>query len=299
LFFTPAVFADSSGLDSLFFSLSPKVMEDGSITDVSFGYRYTEDFAGELRLRKTTETKNEEFEGAEASLNAVSSTVYEAFFLPFELNTDVSGLRLRLGPGLYYYDETLKEKGFFDMAALASLGKASLNSYTNDFSMRLAGPLIDAGFAWHESDWFGISLSGGAVPIFYARTNQDVSITPLMSPERAEYSKSTSGSPYLYADISLVFFEYLSASLVCDYTRLKYNVLDFTYDGSDFAWYTPRRTVTLQSFRLEADLRIPLGAGIYLEIGGGRIFDSAKLDSGSELRTRKNYVTVSGRKFNF
>jgi hypothetical protein len=274
-------------------------MEDGSITDVSFGYRYTEDFAGELRLRKSEETKNEEFGNVEASLNAVRSTVYEVFLLPFELRSDISGVLLRLGAGLYYYDETLKEKGFFDMAALSAMGKASVNSYTNDFSLRLTGPLIEAGFAWSEPDWFGISVSGGASPVFFAGTKQKVSIVPLMSPERAEYSRNSSGSPYLYADLSLHIFRYISVSCVCDYTRLKYKILDFTYDGSNFIWYTPDREVTAQSFRLEGALRIPLGAGMYAEIGGGRIFDSVKLDSGSAVRTDTNYITVSGRKFNF
>jgi hypothetical protein len=294
-----AVFAGPLRLDSFFFSLSPRAMEDGSITDASLGYRYTEKFSGELRLRRSEETKNEEFDNTDASLNAIHSTIYEVFFFPFEWNPDISGARLRLGIGAYYYDEALKEKGFFDMAVLNSLGKASLNSYTNDFSLRIVGPLVDTGFVWRKSDWFGVSLSGGVVPIFYARTNQDVSIVPLMSPVRADYSQNTFGSPYLYADLSLIVLRYASVSIAYDYTRLKYNVLDFTYDGSGFTWDTPGRTVTLQSLRLEGALRIPLGADIHAEIGGGCIFDSVKIDSGSAVHTNKNYITVSGKKFIF
>jgi len=300
------------------FSLSTMIMDDGSILDGGIGMVYTGSFSGELRARQTKTEKNEEFEGVDDSLNAVNQVIYEVFLLPFEYAPLLTPrIKLWFGIGGYYSDEALKEKGFFNMPELVALGKEQVNSYTNDFSLRVLGPVIDAGFSYRGSDWFKASLSVGIVPVFGTWAKQNVSIVPLLDPGKADYSQKHWGSPYLYADLSGIIsipdFRVLARkeglspsgwklwfSLVYDYSRLRYEILDFIFDEntSDWSWYTPEREVVTQSFKIEGALLIPLGA-MHLQIGGGRIFDSMTVDSGSLLRSGKNYLNISGKILKF
>jgi hypothetical protein len=295
------------------FFLTNKIMEDGSIIDGGISLNYTDAFSGELQIRRTRTEKNEEFEGVEDSLNAVKQETIEVFLLPLEydfLQSSASG-RIWLGIGGYYYDEALNEKGFFNMPELEYLGAERVNSYTNNFSLRVLGPVLKAGFVFRGSEWFRGFLSGGAVPVFATWAKQDVTIVPLLDPGRADYSQNHWGSPYLYGDLSAIIslpdFKALARkqgtvpsnwklwfSLLYDYSRLQYEILDFEFVGNKFNWYTPERTVAAQSFKIEGALLIPMG-GAHLQIGAGRMFDSMTVDSGSLLRTEKNYLNISGK----
>ncbi|MDR0784577.1 MAG: hypothetical protein LBE74_01665, partial [Treponema sp.] len=68
------------------FSLSPKVLKDGSITDISLGYQYAASNAtGNLRLRFSNATKNEPLdEMVPDSLNAIEDSTFAVFLTPFE-----------------------------------------------------------------------------------------------------------------------------------------------------------------------------------------------------------------------
>jgi len=294
------------------FFMAAKILEDGSIQDGGISWNYSDSFSGELRGRWARTEKNEEFEGVQDSLNAASQETVEIFLLPLEyapFSTDE--VKLWAGIGGYYYNEKLKEKGFFNMIELDLLGLEKVNSYKNEFSMNMLGPLIDLGFTYRGSKWFKASLSGGISPIFATWAKQSVSIIPLLEPDNADYSQNHFGSPYIYMDLSgticlpkiTAMIKKQSAepsdwkawvSLLYDYSRLQYEVLDFIYDGNKFSWYTPEQTVKNQSFKLEGALMIPLGA-MYFQIGAGRIFDSITADSGSALKHEKNYLILSGR----
>lgn len=293
------------------FFLTTKTMEDGSIQDGGLGWNYTDVFSANLRLRYTTVEKNEEFEGVEDSLNAVKQKIYEVFLLPFVYTpVKTPSVKLLSGVGAYYYNEKLNEKGFFNMPELEALGKERVNSYENEFTLQTLGPLLDIRFSFLGSKWFKPSLSAGAVPVFKTWAEQQVSIVPLLDPNRADYSQNHWGSPYLYADLSVVIYLpkpvkplepskwSLWFSMSFDYSRLQYEVLDFKYEGGDFNWYTPERTVVSKSFKIEGALLIPLG-GMHLQVGVGRIFDSITADSDSAIRQEKNYVNISGRIINF
>jgi hypothetical protein len=97
------------------FSLAPKILKDGSMTDMGFGLKYTERLSGELRFRYTATAKNELLEGVEDSLNAVNEHVFEAFLLPVTYTFfDRGNLTLYAGGGAYYEYDSLTEKGFFN-----------------------------------------------------------------------------------------------------------------------------------------------------------------------------------------
>jgi hypothetical protein len=293
------------------FFLTNRIMEDGSIQDIGLGWNYTDIFSADLRLRLTTVEKNEEFEGVEDSLNAVKQKIFEVFLLPFEYTPiKTSSVKLSTGVGVYYYNEALNEKGFFNMPELEALGKERVNSYTNEFNLQTLGPVLDVGFSFLGSQWFKASLSAGTVPIFLTWAEQKVSIVPLLDPNRADNSQNHWGSPYLYADLSATVSLprllkssepsnlKLWFSMSFDYSRLQYEILDFKFDGGNFGWYTPEREVVSQSFKIEGALLIPLG-GMHLQIGAGRIFDSITVDSGSAIQQERNYVNISGRVINF
>jgi hypothetical protein len=107
LFVSPLVFSQDQkfSFGNMYFEVSPKILEDGSITDINIGYRYTEKYAGDLRLRFSKESKNEEIELDEVkdSLNTVNNSNTEVYLLPFEyyfvVNTTIEA---RAGIGAYY-----------------------------------------------------------------------------------------------------------------------------------------------------------------------------------------------------
>jgi len=298
------------------FFLTTRIMDDGSIQEGGLGWNYTDAFSGDLRLRMTTTEKNEEIEDVEDSLNAVKQKIYEVFLLPFEyVPVKSPSSKVWLGAGGYYYNEALREKGFFNMPELEYLGKERVNSYNNNFSLQTFGPVLDAGYSFRGSEWFKTSLSVGVVPVFLTWAKQKVSIVPLLDPDHADYSQNHWGSPYVYWELNgavslprageLVREKSFSPSnwklwfsLIYDYSRLKYEVLDFNFDGSAFIWYTPERTVDTRSFKIEGALLIPIG-GMHLQIGGGRIFDTITADSGSAIRREKNFLNISGKILNF
>ncbi|MDR0302798.1 MAG: hypothetical protein LBI04_10875 [Treponema sp.] len=286
-------------------------MDDGSIQDGGLGWNYAGAFSANLRVKFTSIEKNEEFASVADSLNAVKQKIYEVYFLPLEFApVKTASAKLWFGIGGYYYNETLSEKGFFNMPELELLSMERVNSYTNEFSMQTLGPLVDAGFTFRGSEWFKASLSAGAVPVFLTWAEQSVSIVPLLDPDHADYSQSHWGSPYLYGDLSGIisiprFKQPLEPSgwklwfsFLFDYSSLQYEVLDFKYESSKFNWYTPERTVVSRSFKIEGALLIPI-SGMHLQIGGGRIFDSMTVDTGSAIKHEKNYLNISGKIINF
>ena len=269
------------------------------------GWNYSNIFSGNLRVRWTKTEKNEEFEGVADSLNAVNQNILEFFLLPFEyVPVKTAASKIWLGIGGYFYNEILKEKGFFNMSELEVLGKETVNSYTNEFRMWTLGPVLDLGYTFHGWEWLNVSVSAGVVPIFATWAKQNVSIVPLLGTDKAEYSQSHSGSPYLYADLSgMISLPGRSLnpsnwklwfSLLYDYSNLRYELLDFKFDGSDFNWYNRETTVRYQSFKIEGALLIPIG-GMHLQIGGGRVFDSMTFDSGPAVDRGRNYLNIAGK----
>lgn len=279
------------GLGNLSFSLSPKVLKDGSITDVSFGYTYAPHSAGLLRLRFSNTSENEQFdETVPDSLNASESSAFEVFLTPFEyafLNKE--RIQLKVGGGVYYEYYTLTEKGFFDMPVLETLDKERVNSFSNDLTRHNIGPNIALGFNY-QSEWFTLTINAGAVPIFYLNARQDMGITPLMDPHNADYSQDTSGGPYLYADITAVLFKYASLALLYDYSALDYQVIDF---DDQFKWRTPESKVVSQSLKLEVCALLPLGGAIYTQIGYGHTFDSTQVNSAPLVESGKDYLILT------
>ncbi|MDR0786116.1 MAG: hypothetical protein LBE74_09615 [Treponema sp.] len=278
-------------LGSLSFSLSPKVLKDGSITDLSLGYQYAPNVAGNLRFRFSNTAKNEQFdETVPDSLVAVDDQTFALFLTPFEyafLNSP--SVQLKVGGGLYYEYYTLTEKGFFSMPALESLGKERVNSFSNDFTMHSAGPNITLGFSW-RSELFSVAVDAGAVPVFYLNARQDMKITPLMDPNGTDYSQETSGSPYFYADFTVTLFKYISLALLYDYSKLDYKVVDF---DDEFKWLTPEWETVSQSLKLEVCAFIPLGGSVYTQIGYGRSFDSIQVNSTSLIESGGDYLILA------
>lgn len=294
----PSLFAQSQRFDfgRFSFALSPKVLKDGSITDLSFGYAYAEKYAGTLRLRFSSEAKNEQFdETLPDSLNASDESGIEAFLIPFEyFFAKNARMEFFAGAGVYYGYHALAEKGYFAMPALEALGKEKVNSFSNDTAMHVAGPDMELGFTY-RAGWLNMSAHGGLVPVFYLGAAQKMGIAPLMEPNHAGHSQQTAGSPYVYADISFILFKYVSLAFLYDFSRLNYAVVDFGYDGGDFVWRYPDRTVISQSLKLEASLLIPLQGSVYAQIGYGHAFDSLRLDSASPLESSRQYLILSAR----
>jgi hypothetical protein len=95
--------------------------------------------------------------------------------------------------------------------------------------------------------------------------------------------------------MSFVLFKFISLALLYDFSRLKYQVIDF--DG-DLKWYHPERTVLSQSVKLEASLLIPWSSPVYIQIGYGHTFDFVQLDAGDPVRSGRHYFICALNKKN-
>jgi hypothetical protein len=286
------------------FFLSPKILKDGSITDLGFGLRYSGDWSGELRLRNTITSKNEELSGVADSLNAVNENILEVFFLPLQYTFLQTGkTRLRAEFGAYYKYDKLEEKGFFNMPELETLTppRERVNSYTNEFSMHLGGPLAGFGFA-HSIDlsgegrpaWLGfdVDLSAGIVPVFLLGASQKMGMVPLLDPHYAEHDQTVWGAPYWYATVDVTLFKVINLALLYDFARLQYHAIDF---DANLNWITAERTIAAESFKIETSLLIPLG-GMKVQLGYGYTFDSLRYDDESPNRSNRHYIILTARK---
>jgi hypothetical protein len=275
------------------FFLTPKVLKDGSITELGLGYDYTERSSGELRLRFSNEAKNEQFdETVPDSLNAVDKSGFALFLIPYHhFFAKSPRIRFQAGPGIYYNYDKLSEKGYFNMPSLAALGKEKVNSFSNDLSTHMLGPTIETALVCRTGR-IEFSLHGGVIPVFYLHTSQDMSIVPLLEPDSASYEQDTWGSPGFFADINFIMFKYVSLALLYDFFRLNYKVVDF---NDNLKWYNPDRAVISQSLKLEVSLLIPLQGSVYTQVGYGYTFDSIQLDSASPVQSNRHYLIFSTR----
>jgi hypothetical protein len=289
--------AENQGVDlgRFGFSLSPKILKDGSITDTGLNVAYTDTWSGEVRLRNTAVSKNEELQDVADSLNAVNENIFEVFFLPAQYHFfKTPAMRIRAGGGLYYEYDRLNEKGFFNMPELETLSpsKERVNSYTNKFSMHITGPLIDAGIDYNAK-WFNVSLSAGIVPVFFLHSAQKTGIVPLLDPHYAEYDQNTSGSPYFYLSLDSVAFKYINIVLLYDFAQLNYKTIDF---DSSLNWITPERKMITQSFKIETSMLLPLDGNIRAQIGYGFTVDFTRIDSGTAVRGNRHYLILTVKK---
>ena len=282
--------AQTVGFDvgNIFFSVSPRILQHGSITDVGGGYRYTEHYSSSLHFRFSNEDKNEEFDidGVTDSLNVISERDFEVFLFPVEW-TFVKNpqAELKAGAGIYYNYNTLAEKGYFNMPLLEDVGKERVNSYKNDFSMHTFGVDFEINFMG-RTDNFELSGSAGIVPFFYFLSKQKMEMVPLLDPHYAEFSQQKFGSPYMYADIHVILLKYFALSFLYDFSRLEYQVIDF---DDDLNWYNPSRMVFSNAIKLEVSLLVPIMNAVKAKIGFGYSWGSIQLDTDNPIWDRQYY----------
>ena len=289
--------AQSTALDigNFSFSLTPRILQDGSITDLSLGMFYSDSFGAEIRVRNTQIAKNEEISGADDSLNAIKETIYEIFVLPFQYRSVRDNLRLTAGAGLYYEYDKLEEKGFFTLNYLGEEGLERVNSYKNDFTMHLVGPLLDAGIRYN-SEWFNIGLTAGIVPFFHINFAQKLSMEPLLYPSTANLSENTWGAPYFYISLDSIILKYFNATFSYNYAKLSKQVISF---DDDLNWIYPEQSVVTQSIMIEISALLPLGGGISFQAGYGYMHNFVALDSSPVIHEGGHYLILSTKKTEF
>jgi len=106
LFSLSPLAAEETGFDlalgRYYMSVTPKVLEDGVQTDLSFGLFYTDamKLAGEIRFRSVKTSGNGEVWEIADSLATRDNQVYEAFLLPLNWHFfRKAGFTLRAGGG--------------------------------------------------------------------------------------------------------------------------------------------------------------------------------------------------------
>jgi hypothetical protein len=275
------------------FSFTPRILKEGSITDLGFNLKYTDRLSGAADFRYTAITENKELLDVTDSLNAVTERIFEVFFMPIQYSLlATERYTFYLGGGAYYEYDNLTEKGFFNMPALENLGKERVNAYTNDFSMHVVGPLLEGGFKY-AGGWFAMALTGGVVPVFFLSSSQKMEIVPLLDPNHADYTQTTWGSPYFYAHFDCTLFAYFTVTALYDFVHLAYKTIDF---DEQLKWHTPRQETFSQSLKLEGSALLPLGGGMSFQIGYGFAFDWIQFDAGSPSLSDRQYAVLTVKK---
>jgi len=304
--------AQSKPLDffqDLSYLLTPRILEDGNITDTGFGMMYSGPIGGEIRFRYTQIARNEEISDTDDSLNAVNEKVYEVFVLPFQYRfIQKPNLKLMGGAGLYYEYDKLNEKGFFIMNFLEDLGLERVNAYKNEFTMHLVGPLLD-GSVHYNTEWFNIGFSAGIVPVFYVDSTQKLKMDPLIHPGTADLSENTGGSPYFYFTLDSIMFKYVNVTFSYNYAKLTKKIITPQLEGyqnnegqliiTDRSWIYPEQSAVTQSVMIEISALLPVGNGISFQIGYGYIHNFISLDSSPVIQEGKHCLILSNKKISF
>lgn len=278
------------------FSLLPKVMEDGSVTDISLGIIYNNKFSGNYRYRYTNISINEVLPDFTDSLNARTEKINELFLLPVGYRNKNTKTLFWAGGGLYYEYNKMDEKGFYDDPDLEYYGFARVNSYINDFAMHIVGPLFDLQFEY-SSVFFNISIMGGIVPVFFFNAREVFGVTPLLGSKKAEYAQSSWGSPYLYLGFDTLIFKYLSIGFHYYYSSIKYQLISYNFDNTNsVTWTYPETTVNSHSFMIEASAVIPVGSEMCFQIGYGHDFKTLSVSS-REIIENKHYLILGAKKY--
>jgi hypothetical protein len=275
-------------------------MEDGSITNVGLGLNYSGIWGGEIRGQAAKTSTNEEVNDPDVSdsMIAVKETIYEIFMLPIQYkSTEKQNLKWRFGIGIYYEYQESKQKGYINMPELETLGVAMLNSYTDNFSMHILGPLMDTA-AKYDSEWFSVSFCGGIVPVYFLTAAERQKMFPLF--DAVNHSQEKWGSPYFYLGLDGILFKYVGLTANYNYAKLKYDVISFNFDESEskFVPVFPENTVVSQSLTFEVSALIPLG-DIKFKIGYGYMLNFYAVDSSNPVTENKHYLVISGKKLGF
>jgi len=277
------------------FSLLPKAMEDGSITDIVMGIMYNDQFSGDFRYSYTTISKNEKFPDLSDSLNARNEKIHSLYILPFGYRHRSYDFSFWAGGGVYYEYNSLSEKGFYDDPDLLNYGFERVNSYTNDFSMHVAGPLLDLKCGY-TSEFFSINILGGIVPVFFLGASEKFGIIPFLGTAKAEHSQTTWGSPYLYMGFDAIIYKYVSLGFHYNFSRIKYEFIDYSFDENlKISWEYPETTVTGHSFRIEASALIPLGEAMSFQLGYGYNFNNLIIDT-RHINENQHYLIFGAKK---
>jgi hypothetical protein len=302
LLFLAGVLSPLPGLDktavffgNFFFGANTKVLENGVPIDLSVGYRYTPSSEGEFRFRRLKESYNDRlYEDIEESLAATDEETWEFFLLPFRyhpVNND--WFKFNLAGGVYYEYNKLNQNGFFNMPVL---GSDVVNTYLNNFSMHIWGPLLETGLKFRFDKIVDLRVNAGIVPVFFLRRNQAMKINPYMGTDFFEYSQDTRGSPYVFGEVEGTFFRYVSLALLYEAAWIDYNVITF---DSNRAWGTMDQQIVSRTFKIEVSIKLPMGkeeTDFRAVLGYGRSYEAVELDSSTPVRDEGQYLIFGGRK---
>jgi len=279
-----------------YFSLTPKVLEDGIQNDYAFGIFYTDakKIAAEVRFRSVKISENDLVWDIDDSLLTREQQIYELFLLPLNYYfLRKAGFTLRAGAGLYYNYSKMNEKGYFNDSSLYEpAGPDTYNAYGNEFTGLALGPILDVGLSWQKGIFY-TSFSSGVVPVLYLNQKQHWKLSPLIDPPTYDVSSDSMTGPYYYLNLDIALnFAYASLffSLFHEYSRLSYTAAGFDDNG---AWTNFDVTEEFRVLSLELSLLFNLkGAGGFKpQIGYGRTFE--------EDSKGKGYLVIGIRKFMF
>ena len=279
--------------DRFSFSLQPKIpTDDGSLSDYSIGFRYTDRLSSEIRLNMTEKRLNEKFTGIDDSLNAVVNSETKWFFMPLQFAfANSEQIHFSAGLGVYHYRQKLDENGYFILSSLDT----PVNAYINNFSMNLTGPMVEAKFTGTFAKKFTISAEAEFVPIAFLNAKQTVDIVPLFASNFSNafsHSQSNSDALSFQGKLTAGFFN------IVDITGI-YNGSFHTFDAVDFdsgynVFVSSKKSFS-QNIQIEGSVRININP-VDINLGIGGIFSSVYLDSALVTENKRLYFVFGGKK---
>lgn len=313
----PAENIDVTTIGRFSFYITSKIIEKETDWASGLGWDYNNRLSGEIKLERSISNATGLHWELKDSLSVFENETYEVYFIPLRYDFfRAPSYRLWGGIGGYYHDETADYRGFFDYPDLAQWDAQTLNSFKSNITYRLLGPHLDFGFTYRGSDWFKIAVSGGVIPVFGIWINHEISCSPLMANNSYEGSQVNIGGPNFYADlngiISLpgIFSKKKGQPVRPSDWKLWYSVFFYSWKlpnetvqpywtmADDWHWAASKVDMLTANFTVEGALLIPIG-GIYLQIGGGRIFSSTWVDSNHAGDEGTNFINISGKLLKF
>ena len=297
LFFPVFIYSQDDPFNSDRFNifLSPRLLEDGYIIDLGFEILYNNRFSGGFRFRNTFISKTEELQNVEDSLNAINESNREFFLFPIKYYFfNKPQVKMQAGIGINYQHSNLKEKGYFNMPVLEQLNppKERVNSYTNDFSLHLIGPLVDFNIMYN-SNLINITLSSGIVPVFFLTSSQTMSMIPLLEPHHISNKQNTWGGPYMYISLDSILFKYLNIIFIYDFFLVDYKEIDF---DDNLNWITPEKIINTHSFKIETSILIPISDEMRFQIGYGFALNTRSVNNNPSVTENKHSFILTIRK---
>ncbi len=239
-------------------------LDGGARNEGTVSYQWNERFATSFQGVLESTATNDEVAGFPDSLLYTEEEVMDLSLYPLEYGLVSPQAEFSVGAGLNYNRRSVLEKGNF----VFNDPQVFNNEYTADRYGAAANAHLRFGAAR-----FALEYSTSFVPLYFFSFQQDISIQPLVSDDRSYSTFATGGLAWQQA-ARLGLWRFLQMEATYDLDILSFDILNLSYDGSEYLFEAGESDTLVQTFRGFANLIIPVSDESGLSVGGGYEFST-------------------------